>query len=105
MGVPAHFCNIMVSLCKYTPLKSKNWFHPLVPFEHWGTKSRSFCEAVNCEQSEQEGKFLFALLWFSSHNYRKLNLYVFSNISIQGAFKIKEDLYLVQKYGGRYFGN
>ena len=25
-----------------------------------GNKSGSFCEAVNCEQSEQEGKFLFA---------------------------------------------
>ena len=34
MGVPAHFCNIMVSLCKYTPLKSKKWFHPMVPFGH-----------------------------------------------------------------------
>ena len=29
-----------------------------------GNKSGSFCEAVNCEQSEQEGKFLFATLWF-----------------------------------------
>ena len=26
-----------------------------------GNKSGSFCEAVNCEQSEQEGKFLFAI--------------------------------------------
>ena len=34
MGVPAHYCNIMVSLCKYTPLKSKKWFHPMVPFGH-----------------------------------------------------------------------
>ena len=70
--------------------------------------SRLFYEIVpiciTTYSSEQEGKFLFALLWFSSHNYRKLNLYVFSNIWIQGAFKIKEDLYLVQKYGGRYFG-
>ena len=30
-----------------------------------GNKSGSFCEAVNCEQSEQEGKFPFATLWFS----------------------------------------
>ena len=22
LGVPGHFCNIMVSLCKYTPMKS-----------------------------------------------------------------------------------
>ena len=29
-----------------------------------GNKSGSFCEAVNCEQSEQEGKFPFATLWF-----------------------------------------
>ena len=29
-----------------------------------GNKSGSFCEAVNCEQSEQEGKFLFATIWF-----------------------------------------
>ena len=27
-----------------------------------GNKSGSFCEAVNCERSEQEGKFLFAML-------------------------------------------
>ena len=26
-----------------------------------GNKSGSFCEAVNCERSEQEGKFLFAI--------------------------------------------
>ena len=31
-----------------------------------GNKSGSFCEAVNCERSEQEGKFLFATLWFSA---------------------------------------
>ena len=42
-----------------------------VGFSYWlqffrilGNKSGSFCEAVNCEQSEQEGKFLFATLWF-----------------------------------------
>ena len=29
-----------------------------------GNKSGSFCEAVNCERSEQEGKFLFAMLVF-----------------------------------------
>ena len=29
-----------------------------------GNKSGSFCEAVNCERCEQEGKFLFAILWF-----------------------------------------
>ena len=29
-----------------------------------GNKSGSFCEAVNCERSEQEGKFLFATIWF-----------------------------------------
>ena len=29
-----------------------------------GNKSGSFCEAVNCERSEREGKFLFAILWF-----------------------------------------
>ena len=27
-----------------------------------GNKSGSFCEAVNCERSEQEGKFLFVML-------------------------------------------
>ena len=27
-----------------------------------GNKSGGFCEAVNCEWSEQEGKFLFAYL-------------------------------------------
>ena len=27
-----------------------------------GNKSGSFCEAVNCERSEQEGKFPFAML-------------------------------------------
>ena len=27
-----------------------------------GNKSGGFCEAVNCERSEQEGKFLFAYL-------------------------------------------
>ena len=46
-----------------------------------GNKSGSFCEAVNCERSEQEGKFLFAMLvsvlWFpppykaSWHNARE----------------------------------
>ena len=86
------------------PLKKQKLVSSPGSIRALGNKSGSFCEAVNCEQSEQEGKFLFALLWFSSHNYRKLNLYVFSNIWIQGAFKIKEDLYLVQKYGGRYFG-
>ena len=29
-----------------------------------GNKSGSFCEAVNCERSEQEEKFLFATIWF-----------------------------------------
>ena len=47
-----------------------------------GNKSGGFCEAVNCERSEQEGKFLFAMplvsiLWFpppskaSWHNARE----------------------------------
>ena len=47
-----------------------------------GNKSGGFCEAVNCERSEQEGKFLFAYLmvpicWFpppsktSWHNARE----------------------------------
>ena len=47
-----------------------------------GNKSSGFCEAVNCERSEQEGKFLFANLmvpmdWFpppskaSWHNARE----------------------------------
>ena len=47
-----------------------------------GNKSGGFCEAVNCERSEQEGKFLFAylmvpILWFpppskaSWHNARE----------------------------------
>ena len=27
-----------------------------------GNKSGGFCEAVNCERSEQEGKFLFAYI-------------------------------------------
>ena len=46
-----------------------------------GNKNGSFCEAVNCEQSEQVGKFLFAMLvsirWFpppskaSWHNARE----------------------------------
>ena len=49
------------------------WFHLLVPIFlvpvadsicfALGNKSGSFCEAVNCERSEQEGKFLFATLW------------------------------------------
>ena len=56
------------------------WFHNLVhglsiiwihevehalisKFRALGNKSGSFCEAVNCERSEQEGKFLFAALW------------------------------------------
>ena len=30
-------------------------------FRALGNKSGSFCEAVNCERSEQEGKFLFAI--------------------------------------------
>ena len=44
-------------------------------------QKRRFCEAVNCERSEQEGKFLFAMLvsilWFpppsktSWHNARE----------------------------------
>ena len=34
-----------------------------------GNKSRSFCEAVNCERSEQEGKFLFAMLMVSIWGY------------------------------------
>ena len=29
-----------------------------------GEQKRRFCEAVNCERSEQEGKFLFATIWF-----------------------------------------
>ena len=41
-----------------------------------GNKSGSFCEAVNCERSEQEGKFLFAMLvtisWFPSPGYHLL---------------------------------
>ena len=42
------------------------WLHLLVlvtgsNFFALGNKSGSFCEAVNCEQSEQEGKFLFAI--------------------------------------------
>ena len=34
-----------------------------------GNKSGSFCEAVNCERSEQEGKFLFAMLMVSIWRY------------------------------------
>ena len=54
--------------------KNRCWFPDLgfqilVSREALGNKSGSFCEAVNCERSEQEGKFLFAMLvssaWFS----------------------------------------
>ena len=38
-----------------------------------GNKSGSFCEAVNCERSEQEGKFLFVTLTLvSSPGYHNL---------------------------------
>ena len=63
------------------------WLHLLVlvtgsNFFALGNKSGGFCEAVNCERSEQEGKFLFAYLmvpicWYpppsktSWHNARK----------------------------------
>ena len=43
-----------------------------------GNKSGSFCEAVNCEQSEQEGKFLFATLWFS----KRFEIPSFQNMQI-----------------------
>ena len=52
---------------------SRSWFpergfQSVVSREALGNKSFSFCEAVNCERSEQEGKFLFAMLitirWF-----------------------------------------
>ena len=46
-------------------LVSSCWLH----YFALGNKSGGFCEAVNCERSEQEGKFLFAylmvpILWF-----------------------------------------
>ena len=34
----------------------------MAPFFALGNKSGGFCEAVNCERSEQKGKFLFAYL-------------------------------------------
>ena len=54
------------------------WFHDLVCICFaLGNKSGSFCEAVNCEQSEQEGKFLFAMLvtisWFPSHGFHLMD--------------------------------
>ena len=43
------------------------WFKIIAPdfglhYFALGNKSGGFCEAVNCERSEQEGKFLFAYL-------------------------------------------
>ena len=49
-----------------------------------GEQKRRFCEAVNCERSEREGKFLFALLW----------LYFVVSISIT-AYSIIMDVALV----------
>ena len=43
----------------------------MVTREALGNKSGSFCEAVNCERSEQEGKFLFGML-VSSYWFRML---------------------------------
>ena len=37
-------------------------FHFMVPLVRIGEQKRRFCEAVNCERSEQEGKFFFAML-------------------------------------------
>ena len=63
----------------HPPKKHKSvnsaWFHDLVSICFaLGYKSGSFCEAVNCERSEQEGKFLFAMLvssyWFHVLVYR-----------------------------------
>ena len=50
----------------YQPLNNHHLMvHELAPFQALGNKSGSFCEAVNCERSEQEGKFLFAMLMVS----------------------------------------
>ena len=47
-----------VSFCKMTvPIL---WFRCF----RIGEQKRHFCEAVNCERSEKEGKFLFAIWWF-----------------------------------------
>ena len=46
-----------------------------------GNKSGSFCEAVNCERSEQEGKFLFATIWFPD-----LGFHLFSIGNKSGSF-------------------
>ena len=62
-------------------LVSRSWFPDLgfqsvVSRGALGNKSGSFCEAVNCERSEQEGKFLFAMLvssyWFPVTGFQLL---------------------------------
>ena len=51
---------------------------------------------MNCERSEQEGKFLFATLWLSSKWFDLWNLYVFYNQWIKGAFNL-----LAMEYGAK----
>ena len=38
-----------------------------------GEQKRRFCEAVNCERSEQEGKFLFATIWFPDLGFHHIS--------------------------------
>ena len=57
-------CNVYTKSC-LPVYGSSIWLH----YFALGNKSGGFCEAVNCERSEQEGKFLFAYLmvpicWF-----------------------------------------
>ena len=50
-------CNVYTKSC--LPLYGSSIWHHYFAL---GNKSGGFCEAVNCERSEQEGKFLFAYL-------------------------------------------
>ena len=50
-------CNVYTKSC-LPVYGSSIWLH----YFALGNKSGGFCEAVNCERSEQEGKFLFAYL-------------------------------------------
>ena len=58
----------VVSICwdrvgfRWFACKSSKYNPLVVSRGALGNKSGSFCEAVNCERSEQEGKFLFAML-------------------------------------------
>ena len=72
-----------------------------------GNKSGGFCEAVNCEQSEQEGKFLFAYLLvpttFDMFNKRISGLWLYFVVSIGiTACSIVMDVALVIKTAERH---